>query len=264
MTATVNGHTSAAATQAVAIATAVSVQPDPRDATKQALVIDGTASADTIVVSAAAGNGVTVSINGATVGTFALDGGVPFGRIIVNAGDGNDVVQLTGGLNVSALLFGGNGNDTLDATGSSAANALVGGAGMDTLIGGSGNDVLIGGLGTDTIDGSGGDDILIGGTTKYDSDQAALCAILAEWGRTDETYATRVSHLKAPPKGRTGVGGVNGSIFLNTSTVFDDAATDVLTGGSGMDWFFAKLSGKRVTNPDTLTDKTSTETVTSL
>lgn len=266
MTATVNGHTSALFTQAITIAASVSVQTDPRDTTKQALVIDGTSTAgETIVLSPGTGNGVMVSIAGISVGNVTPSGTGPFGTIIVHVGSGvNDVVQLTGGLNVQALIFGGNGGNTLDASGSSAANVLVGGAGKDTLTGGSGNDVLIGGLGADTINGSGGDDVVIGGRTKFDSDQMALLAIMAEWSRTDETYATRVSHLKAPPKGKGGVAGLNGSIFLNTSTVFDDAAIDALLGGSGTDWFFAKPSGKRVTNPDTLADKAGSETVTTL
>jgi Ca2+-binding RTX toxin-like protein len=259
MTATVDGHTSTLVIQAITIPTSVSVQPDPGDATRQALVVDGTASADTIVVSPAAGNGVTVSINGTTVGTFALTGGAAFGRVIVNAGDGNDVVQLSGGLNVPALLFGGNGDDTLNAAGSIAANVLVGGAGNDNLTGGSGNDVLIGGLGADIINGSGGDDIVIGGTTKFDGNQTALCAIMAEWGRTDETYATRVGHLQGKGKGAGRF--LNGLVFLTTATVFDDAAVDVLSGGTGMDWFFAKTRGA---TKDTLSDRGNGETVTSL
>src|SRR5207248_2532964 len=110
--------------------------------------------------------------------------------------------------------------------------------------------------GADTINGSGGDDIVIGGTTKYDSDQAALCAILAEWSQTGVSYTTRVSHLLGKTKG-----GLNGSIFLNTSTVLDDAAIDVLMGGSGMDWFFAKQRG---TTKDTVSDRGKGETLTSL
>lgn len=261
VTATVNGQTSAEVSLATTILSFVSFQADPGDPTKLALVVDGTAGADTIILSAATSNGVTVSMNGTTVGTFAPSGGAAFGHVIVNAGDGNDVVRLTGGLTVSALLFGGNGNDTLDALDSLAANVLQGGAGNDILTGGAGNDMLIGGLGADTFNGSGGDDIVIGGTTSHDSNQAALCAIMAEWSRTDATYLTRVSHLQAPPKGKGGVAGLNGSYFLNTSTVFDDAAIDDLRGGTGMDWFFVKQRGSTA---DKLEDRAKGETVTNL
>lgn len=263
-----SNHVSAQVNQATTILpVSVTIGVDPRNAAKQALLVTGSANAaQAIVLSPGTGNGVVVSINGTSVGNIVPTSGIgPFGLIIVRVGSGaNDVVQLASGLNVSALIFGGNGGNTLDASGSTAANVLVGGTGIDTLTGGSSNDVLIGGLGADTINGSGSDDIVIGGRTSYDSDQTSLLAILAEWGRTDETYATRVGHLKAPPKGKGGSGGLNGSIFLTTSTVFDDAASDVLLGGTGTDWFFAKLSGRRVTNSDTLTDKATSETVTSL
>jgi hypothetical protein len=38
---------------------------------------------------------------------------------------------------------------------------------------------------------------------------------------------------------RLGGGGPNGSYVLNSRTVLDDNAIDVLTGSGGMDWFFA-------------------------
>jgi len=37
-------------------------------------------------------------------------------------------------------------------------------------------------------------------------------------------------------------GGLNAPYYLNSSTVHDDGATDTLTGGPGMDWFWAMLS----------------------
>ena len=42
---------------------------------------------------------------------------------------------------------------------------------------------------------------------------------------------------------------VNGTTFLKTTgaqaTIIEDADSDKLTGGSGRDWFFAKLSGNK-------------------
>jgi len=67
---------------------------------------------------------------------------------------------------------------------------------------------------------------------------AALDAILAEWGRTDAGYTTRISHLTSG-----GVGTLNGPYLLTASTVHDDAAIDVLYGKAGMDWSCAKRSG---------------------
>src|SRR5207302_5325888 len=129
----------------------------------------------------------------------------PFAHLLVYGYGGNDTLRLTGGLTVSAFLFGGDGNDTLDAGGSTANNVLVGGAGADALTGGTGRDLLIGGLGADTLRGGGGDDILIGGYTDYDANVQALLAVMKEWGRTDATYNTRVNHLSGTS------GGLNGS-----------------------------------------------------
>jgi hypothetical protein len=76
---------------------------------------------------------------------------------------------------------------------------------------------------------------------------AALNALLAEWSRTDLTYAGRISHLN----GTVG-GGLNGTYFFQSATVFDDAAVDTVTGGGGLDWYFASVTGAV---QDLLTDR---------
>ncbi|WP_269615669.1 hypothetical protein [Prochlorococcus marinus] len=73
--------------------------------------------------------------------------------------------QLIGGAGVDSLiggipneiLFGLAGDDTL--TGDAGNDQLIGGLGNDTLKGGSGNDTLIGGLGDDILHGNSGLDI---------------------------------------------------------------------------------------------------------
>jgi hypothetical protein len=46
---------------------------------------------------------------------------------------------------------------------------------------------------------------------------------------------------------------LNGNAFLKSSgpdtTAFDDAAADVLTGGGGLDWCFAKLHQDQLKDP---------------
>jgi Ca2+-binding RTX toxin-like protein len=214
------------------------------------LVIGGTTANDNITVTPANTSGsLTVSINGASQGTFA-----PPAQIIIYGQAGGDQIKLnskkfgqpTYYVTAPAVLFGDAGNDTLDARGSTANNILVGGAGTDSLQGGSGRDLLIGGLGGDTLHGNGGDDIVIGNSTAYDTNLSALLALMAEWGRTDADYATRVGHLF----GSIG-GGLNGGNLLNNSTVYDDAANDELYGEAGSDWFFYTASGS---NDDDLND----------
>jgi Ca2+-binding RTX toxin-like protein len=119
--------------------------------------------------------------------------------------------------------------------GSAGNDILVGGAGNDQLTAGSGRSLLFGGSGADTLTGGGDDDLLIAGTTSYDTNTAALLALLSEWKRTDADYAIRISNL------RNG-GGNNGSFKLTSGTVHNDASADVLTGGAGQDWFWASLA----------------------
>src|SRR5205807_1100027 len=103
---------------------------------------------------------------------------------------------------------------------------------------------------TDTLRAGSGGDILIGGTTTYDGNAAALVAVLAEWGRTDIDYVTRIAHLAGSTSG-----GLNGSSLLNASTVQGNDLADNLYGGAGMDWFFAGMT-------DVLFNTTTGEVVT--
>jgi len=129
---------------------------------------------------------------------------------------------------------------------------LVGGAGFDRLIGGQGRDILIGGSGASQLQAGSGGAILIGGTTSYDGNAAALSAFLAEWGRTDIDYLTRIAHLTG-----TSPGGLNGSCFLNSNTIQADGMINVLYGGPGLDWYFASMV-------DWLLNRTAGEVVTQI
>jgi hypothetical protein len=223
------------------------------------LVVGGTLAKDTIVLkpSDASGN-LSVTINGTGMGIFQ-----PAGQILIYAQAGDDTVQLQSAkirgktvyITVPAVLYGGDGNDTLDASGSTANNVLLGEAGNDSLQGGSGRDLLIGGLGADTLRGGDDEDIVIGGTTDFDNNNlTALNALMAEWGRTDLAYSVRLNHLTGSVSG-----GQNGSYFLNPTTVHDDAAIDQLFGEKGQDWFFARTFGSL---QDVLNDKAQNEIAT--
>jgi hypothetical protein len=253
-----DGGTSAAAAQTDTI-TAVALETDPTDPSKTALFVGGTTGADIIIEPADATGTLNVKIGSTNLGNFK-----PTGYIVVYGQAGDDTIKLQAAVingttvyvTAPAFLFGDAGNDTLDASGSSANNVLVGGAGNDVLQAGGGRDLLIGGLGADVLHGGGGDDILIGGTTAYDGNLSALNTVMAEWGRTDADYATRVKHLSG-----TLSGGLNGATLLTASTVHDDDAIDTLFGEGGSDWFFALLSG---TNQDQVKDRASGEVVTGL
>jgi probable HAF family extracellular repeat protein len=233
-----DGGVSTAATQAVTIQSA-EIQGDT-------LAVGGTLGDDTIIFTPAGNSGgVNVSVNGVSQGPFT-----PSARILAYGQAGNDDIQVAGSISLSAWLFGGDGNDRLK--GGAGNNVLEGGNGDDTLIGGKGRDLLIGGLGADRIVGGPGDDLIIGGTTAFDSNQAALAAVLAEWSSQND-YATRIANLMGTGSGTSFANRLNGNYFLQADvTVFDDGAQDQLTGSAGQDWFFANLTGAGVL--DKITD----------
>jgi large repetitive protein len=205
---------------------AVSLQVDPCESNKTALVIGGT-NADDKIRFIPVGNttSIKVLINGVSQGTFT-----PTGRIIVYGLGGDDDIEVAGSIGLSAILHGDEGNDRLKGGG--GPSVLLGGDGDDLLLGGNGRSVLVGGRGADRLVGNSDDDILIAGTTDYDDDHEAWCEILDVWKRFDLTYTQRVSIL------------THGLYKLDATTVFDDEASDFLTGSSGLDWFFVGVSDK--------------------
>jgi hypothetical protein len=217
------------------------VQADPADSTKQMLVLDATqyngnlGAPLNIGLGAGANNGATVTVDGTAVGNFTTSDGSPFALVEV---------------------LGSHYSNTIDARGLTVSTVLVGREGSDVLYGGSGRNLLIGGAGADTLYAGSAGDILIGGATSYDVDTTALAFIMAEWDRTDVDYATRVKHLNG-----TLSGGLNGLYLLNSATVTDDGAVDVLYGGAGLDWYIGHFSG---TTPDKVNGQTGGETATSI
>jgi Ca2+-binding RTX toxin-like protein len=149
---------------------------------------------------------------------------------------------LTGNTNGN-LIWGNGGNDIINGMGGN--DILVGGSGTDMITAGAGENLLLGGSGSDTISGGTGQDILFNGTTTFDNDGTTQNLILTFWANTAVSFATRVSELRA------GTTGVTGMPTLDSTNVFNDTSSDTLTGGGGLDWFFAKLSG---TAADSITD----------
>jgi hypothetical protein len=86
----------------------------------------------------------------------------------------------------------------------------------------------------------------------------AVCVLVAEWSRPDRDYGARMADLLGPAAGGT-AGGLNGSYYLNPTTVYDDRASNVLAGLNGMDWFFASAAGQ-----DFLTKKRRSDVVTAI
>jgi hypothetical protein len=249
VTAIVNGQSSQVVSKTIAIKIVdyQLVQTDSvTGATSWALVAGGSTHSNVIEIENDAGaHLLDVEIENAANGQYEYHqafadsvNGASVGRLILY-GQASDVLMVASGITINAELHASStGNSILKAGGGN--DILIGGAGNDILIGGKGRDILIGGFGNDLIIAGTGDDIVIAGTTSYSHNDLALRSILSEWASTD-SYATRVSDIQ----GQTHTGAdLNGTYFLNSSTVQDDKSIDVLVGGSGRDWFFADTTGQ--------------------
>ncbi len=151
--------------------------------------------------------------------------------------DGNDTLlgshghdQLFGD-NGHDLLRGQNGNDRL--VGGNGNDILDGGNHNDRVLGGSGKDIGIGGAGRDNIKGGFDNDIVIAGSSSLNDTQ--LKNILLEWTTRARSLTQRIANIRGDSPGA----GNNGTAYLNSATLADDAATDNLYGETATDWFFA-------------------------
>ena len=199
---------------------------------KTDLVVTGTGGSDAIYVLPTTGNQLLVLENGHQFGPFAA----PTGRIVVYSGNGNDLVYVSPLLSEPSWIFGGIGNNVFYAD--SGNSVLVGGCGNNVLVSGRGSNLLIGGSGgRNEILGTLGNNIEVGGSVSYQSNEAALAAVMAEWSSGD-TYATRVGTIN----GNIG-GGLNGSWLLNASTITHGSGYDYLFGGIGQNTYFAHQTG---------------------
>jgi hypothetical protein len=203
-------------------------------------------------------NGVnTVSVAGSSFTDFEnLMGGSADDQFSIRTGARLDG-QINGGGGVNSLSYADYVGDVFvnlalnlatavgqgvfniqNVIGGTGDSMLVGDALNNVLRGGTGRSVTIGGAGADSVFGSGGDNILIGDRTAHDRDLTALSAIMAEWTRTDLGFEQRVAHLISNGQNDDRR---NGSYLLSKNTVLSDGASDSLTGGVGLDWFFVTL-----------------------
>jgi hypothetical protein len=208
-----------------------SLQPDAINPSLTDLVVDGSSNGGVRIQVSAVHDGqdLRVRIDGAHQDYQADFPVAAISRLIIRGGPGDNTIDVADNVHVPALLMGSFGNDHIE--------------------GGGGRTVIIGGLGTDHLEAGSGGTILLAGTTDFDhitpANTAALDSIVAEWARTDESYLQRVANLSGStvngvaPNGS----GLNGSSFLNASTVHDDGAGNLLEGGPALDWFFANLDG---------------------
>ena len=232
----------------------VSQEQDPLVPTLRRVVVTGTDQDDQILFKPGIErDDVDVSINGVADGSYT-----PTGSLVAFAGLGNDRMELTGSLQLQGWLYGEQGDDWVKGGGGD--DVLVGGDGDDLLVGNSGRDILIGGFGSDRLVGNAGDDILMAGHSTVTNNEVALSAILAEW-TSERSYESRRANILGDASSEEFADLLNGDSFLKVGgedgNVFDDDARDILTGSSGIDWFFANMGESGV--KDRTTDLGSDE-----
>jgi len=154
---------------------------------------------------------------------------------VIYGGPGDNIIIVSDAVTLPAVLLGGKGNNIIQGGG--GPSLLVGGPKADVLLGALGRSILIGGGGGDVLVAR-GDAVLIGGNTTYDTNLAALDAIMAEWSRTNANYQARVNDLLGPGAGGT-AGGLNGPDYLNPTTISSGGVKNFMFGGTGVDLFFA-------------------------
>jgi uncharacterized repeat protein (TIGR01451 family) len=203
----------------------VAREPDPLNPTLSDLFVGGTSKSDHIEVKLNNGQVVVDLHDGSQSIQTPLAG---LTALVVYGQANNEHIEVDRHLTLAAFLFGGNG-DNVHIESGGGPTVEVGGSGSNNhLEGSSARDILIAGAGGGHLEGHGGDDILIGGYTDHDHSLSVLMTVMAEWNSND-LYNTCTSVL---------------SSYLNGATVHDDGKGDNLEGGSGMDWFFALLTGQ--------------------
>lgn len=92
-----------------------------------------------------------------------------------------------------------------------------------------------------TWEGHSEEDILISGSTDFDENHlAALCAIMDEWTRTDNSFENRVNNVY---DGSGDSGALNaGHMLIDRVTISDGDRDEVSGGGSDLDWLVVSES----------------------
>jgi trimeric autotransporter adhesin len=164
--------------------------------------------------------------------------------VIENTGEGTDTVQsgvsYTLGANVENLTLTGTGS--INGTGNTLANLIIGNSGNNTLDGGAGNDTMQGGTGDDTyIVDSAGDVVTESKSSGTDTVQSSISYVLG----------ANVENLTLTETGEiNGTGNTDNNILIGNSgaNILDGSSgNDTMLGGLGNDTYVVDSTGDVVT-----------------
>jgi Ca2+-binding RTX toxin-like protein len=218
------------------------VQPSFDNVGTYTLVVQGTEQNDRISVTQDSGE-LRVQINDSFDHFFAQ----PISRIEIYGQGGNDKITVAPDVTTAAYIFAGSGNNVIQGGG--GATVEVGGSGNNRLFGGGGPSIQIAGSGRAMIETGSGATLAIAGSTEFDANAEALRTLLAEWSRTDETFAQKVAHLTGGATGgKNVIPNTTQSIILDSTTVQSHGSQDAIirrVDTGVQDLIFAHLFGKK-------------------
>jgi trimeric autotransporter adhesin len=152
--------------------------------------------------------------------------------VVENASEGTDTIETsvtyTLSSNVENLIL--TGTDTINGTGNTLNNTLIGNDADNSLTGGSGDDTLYGGLGEDSLAGGTDND-----TYLIDSEDTTVTENSSEG--TDSVQSTIDYTLTSNVENLTllGFGSIAGSGNILSNNLVGNTADNTLDGGTGTD-----------------------------
>jgi Ca2+-binding RTX toxin-like protein len=195
------------------------------------------------------GNGANNTLNGGA-GNDTLNGGA--GNDTLNGGAGDDTYIIDSASNIvteatnsgidavqssASYTLASNlenltltGTGTINGTGNSLDNVILGNGANNTLNGGAGDDTLDGGLGSDTLNGGTGNDRYL-----VDSSTNTLIEDLNAGLDTVESSVSYTLGSNLENLTLTGTGAINGTGNSLDNVILGNGANNILNGGAGND-----------------------------
>ena len=208
-------------------------------------ILDGGASNDTLIGGEGndtliGGTGIDQMQGGTGDDTYEVDNA---GDVVSEgSGEGLDVVNSsvsfsleTNGVNVENLTL--TGGDSINGSGNSIANTIIGNTGNNTLSGGGGNDYLDGGQGADTLRGGTGDDLYFfdnAGDRALENANEGTDTVFAN----SATAATFIIGDNVEFLTLQGTANLNGTGGATNNTIIGNTGNNTLDGGGGDDFLF--------------------------